>query len=70
MLVTKRVKAILKATGTDMKVWQRKYWERVIRNERELNATRQNIRDNPIRWQNGRDNLDNLLPKMCYIDGI
>jgi putative transposase len=69
MLVTKRIKATLKATGTDMKVWQRGYYERIIRNERELNATRKYIRDNPIRWQEDRDNLDNLLPKMRYIGG-
>ncbi|MCZ7667199.1 MAG: hypothetical protein M5U34_08280 [Chloroflexi bacterium] len=69
MLVTKRVKAMEKATGTDMKVWQRGYWERIIRNDRELNAVRQYIRDNPLRWQEDRDNLDKLLPKMRYVDG-
>ena len=69
MLVTKRVKAMLKATGTDMKVWQRGYWERIIRNERELNATREYIRNNPLRWDEDRDNLDTLLDKMVYIDG-
>jgi putative transposase len=31
-------------------VWQRNYFERVIRNERELNAIRQYIQDNPLRW--------------------
>ena len=70
MLVTKRVKAMSKASGTDMKVWQRGYWERIIRNERELNATRKYIRENPLRWQEDRDNLDNLLKKMHYIDGL
>ncbi|MCP4358180.1 MAG: glucose-6-phosphate 1-dehydrogenase [Chloroflexi bacterium] len=70
MLVTKRVKAMLKASGTDMKVWQRGYWERIIRNERELNATRQYIRNNPIRWAEDRENLDRLLSKMQYVDGI
>ncbi|MCP4359848.1 MAG: hypothetical protein GY796_17720, partial [Chloroflexi bacterium] len=68
MLVTKRVKAVLKMTGTDMKVWQRGYWERIIRNERELNATRQYIQNNPIRWAEDRDNLDRLLAKMRYVD--
>ena len=68
MLVTKRVKSVLKATGTDMKVWQRGYWERIIRNERELNATREYIRNNPIRWDEDRDNLDSLLAKMNYIE--
>ncbi len=68
MLVTKRVKAMLKASGTNKQVWQRGYWERIIRNERELNATRQYIRNNPIRWQEDRDNLDRLLSKMRYVD--
>jgi len=36
---------------TGMKLWQRNYWERVIRNEGELNHFRQYIRDNPARWQ-------------------
>ena len=31
-------------------VWQRNYFERVIRNERELNAFRKYIQDNPIQW--------------------
>ena len=29
-------------------VWQRNYYERVIRNERELNAVREYIRNNPV----------------------
>jgi len=31
-------------------VWQRNYYERIIRNERELDATRQYIFQNPLRW--------------------
>ncbi len=68
MLVTKRVKAMLQASRTDMRVWQRGYWERIIRNERELNATRKYIRNNPLRWQEDRDNKDKLLTKMNYMD--
>ena len=30
------------------KLWQRNYHERIIRNDRELNAIRQYIRDNPL----------------------
>jgi hypothetical protein len=63
-LVTRRVKAQLRAVGSDMKVWQRGYWERIIRNERELQATREYIRLNPLRWAEDRDNLDALLSKM------
>jgi putative transposase len=33
------------------RVWQRNYWERVIRNEAELARIRQYVADNPLRWQ-------------------
>lgn len=38
------------------KIWQRDYFERVIRNERELNAIRQYIQDNPLKWERDREN--------------
>ena len=47
-------------------VWQRGYYERIIRNERELNATRQYILNNPARWNEDRDNLDALFRKMTH----
>jgi REP element-mobilizing transposase RayT len=33
-------------------VWQRNYYERIIRDDDELNRIRQYIVDNPINWQN------------------
>ena len=33
-------------------LWQRNYYERIIRNERELLETRRYIIENPIRWEN------------------
>jgi putative transposase len=36
-------------------VWQRNYYERVIRNDRELNEMRQYIRDNPLVWEHGKE---------------
>ena len=33
-------------------VWQRNYYERIIRNEKELNETRHYIEDNPAHWDN------------------
>jgi putative transposase len=33
------------------RLWQRNYWERIIRNERELKAIRQYIWDNPANWK-------------------
>ena len=33
------------------KIWQRNYWEHVIRNDNELNYIRDYIQQNPQRWQ-------------------
>ena len=62
--VTTRINQLRHSKGA--KVWQRGYYERIIRNERELQATRQYIIDNPMRWAEDRDNLDALLAKMIY----
>jgi putative transposase len=37
-------------------VWQRNYHERIVRNERELNAIRQYILDNPANWEEDGEN--------------
>ncbi len=42
------------------KFWQGNYYEHIVRNDRELNAIRQYIIDNPINWKMDRDNLENL----------
>ncbi|MBP6472720.1 MAG: transposase [Chloroflexi bacterium] len=62
--VTTRIHKLRHSTGA--KVWQRGYYERIICNERELQATRQYIIDNPARWAEDRDNLDALLANMTY----
>jgi putative transposase len=41
------------------KFWQRNYYEHIIRDQRELNAIRQYIIDNPMNWNVDRDNLEN-----------
>jgi REP element-mobilizing transposase RayT len=33
------------------KVWQRNYWDRVVRNERALQAINRYIQNNPLKWQ-------------------
>ena len=38
------------------KFWQRNYYERITRNERELNAIRQYIYDNPNQWESDTEN--------------
>lgn len=42
----------------DEPVWQRNYWERIIRNERELNAVREYIANNPAKWTFDQENPD------------
>jgi REP element-mobilizing transposase RayT len=37
------------------RLWQRNYYEHIIRNERALNAIRQYIMENPRRWQMDRE---------------
>ena len=37
-------------------VWQRNYYEHIVRNERELNAIRRYIDDNPCNWALDREN--------------
>ena len=42
------------------RLWQRNYYEHIIRNERSLNKIRQYIADNPARWP---DDPENPIPK-------
>lgn len=38
-------------------VWQRNYWERIIRNERELRTVREYIENNPAKWAFDQENM-------------
>lgn len=44
---------------TGQKVWQRNYYERVIRDEKTLGAVREYIVNNPAKWEEDRDNPRN-----------
>lgn len=46
--VTRRINALRKTPGAP--VWQRNYYERIIRNDDELNRARFYIQENPTRW--------------------
>jgi len=50
----KRINQIRGTPGVP--VWQRNYYEHIVRNERALNAIRQYIRNNPARWTDDREN--------------
>jgi len=52
--VTKRANQMRGAPG--IAVWQRNYWEHVIRTAQALTAIRQYIADNPARWELDRYN--------------
>lgn len=54
--VTKRVRNELKLESHF--IWQRGFYEHVIRNENELNRVRQYILDNPIKWSLDRENRE------------
>ena len=40
--------------------WQRNFYERIIRNEDELNAIRIYIKENPLKWAEDEENPENL----------
>ena len=58
----------LKDTGllleVEAKIWQRNYWEHVIRDERELHKCRVYIENNPANWAEDEENLNRLLARM------
>ena len=55
---TKRINELRGTPGAP--VWQRNYYERVIRDERELHRTRQYIVDNPAQWAYDAENPNSL----------
>ncbi len=54
--VTKRINALRGTPG--LPAWQRNYYERILRNDDELNRARFYIEDNPARWADDRYNPD------------
>jgi len=43
-----------------VRLWQRDYYEHIVRNEVSLNRIREYIRDNPARWHLDRENPDRI----------
>jgi REP element-mobilizing transposase RayT len=50
----RQINVLRKTPGTP--VWQRNYYEHIVRNDDELNRIRQYIADNPLTWQDDREN--------------
>jgi len=55
---TKRINELRGAPGA--KLWQRNYYEHVIRDESDLNRIRQYILDNPARWAEDENNPERM----------
>jgi hypothetical protein len=56
--VTYAVNSAQKIRGAVL--WQKNYYEHIIRNDRELKNIRWYIVNNPLNWQLDRDNLQNI----------
>jgi putative transposase len=46
----------------DTRLWQRNYYERIVRDDRELDRIRQYIEDNPIHWAEDAENPGQQKP--------
>ncbi len=53
-ITTRKINRIRKTPGK--KLWQRNYWENIIRNENALNRIRKYIINNPSQWQSDKKN--------------
>ena len=54
MTTARRINRIRKSTGAS--VWQRDFYDDIIRNQRHLEAVRQYIRNNPTNWPHDTEN--------------
>jgi len=52
---TKQINILRGMSGTP--VWQRNYYDHVIRNEKSLHQIRQYILDNPSQWETDPENV-------------
>ncbi|MDK1119138.1 MAG: hypothetical protein QGM50_10175 [Anaerolineae bacterium] len=57
---TKEMNA-LDGTGTITKFWQRNYYDRIIRDDDELNRIHRYIESNPSMWADDDENLANII---------
>jgi len=60
-IVTRRINSMRVVTTPP--IWQRNYYEHIVRNDRALSAIRRYIIANPLRWALDRDNAARGLPE-------
>jgi REP element-mobilizing transposase RayT len=57
---TKRINKIRQTPG--ISVWQRNYYEHIIRNDDDLNQIREYIVSNPLLWEKDENNPNKINP--------
>jgi len=50
-----------RAIYPDIDIWQKRFFDRIIRNEKELNAIRTYIENNPMQWEADKNNPENIM---------
>ncbi len=55
---TRKVNQTRETQGAPL--WQRNYWEHIVRNEEDLDRIREYIIDNPLNWQSDENNPQNV----------
>lgn len=56
-ITSRKINRIRKTPGE--KMWQRNFYDRIVRNEKELYNLRNYIIDNPLKWENDEENPSN-----------
>jgi REP element-mobilizing transposase RayT len=51
------------------RLWQRNYYEHIIRSEEEMNRVREYIMGNPLKWAEDKDNPANIIRGGGFING-
>lgn len=58
-VVTKRINILLNTPG--QRIWQRGYYEHIIRDDKDLDNVREYIANNPFKWSLEKEIPDNLI---------
>jgi REP element-mobilizing transposase RayT len=59
-IATKRINGLQNVSGRP--IWQRNYYEHIIRNEREMDRITRYIEANPLRWTDDGENPNRVVP--------
>jgi len=55
---------LIRDSGFHNFAWQRNYYERIVRDEKELNRIRRYVIDNPLQWESDNENPKNRETKL------